>query len=80
MSIKRKDFTSKRELESGKRIDTGRNTIKMLSFDSKDTCVCFLHTLWKHEITSTANLSLITADMTLRFCIGINQLKMKLLE
>ena len=49
--MKMKDFTPKKELKDGKPIDTGRkrmnekafiqNTMKRLSFDNKDTFVCF---------------------------------------
>ena len=35
MSMKRKDFTPKKELETGKQLDTGR---KKLPFDNKGTC------------------------------------------
>ena len=50
--MKRKDFTRKKELKDGKRLDTGRkrlnekafiqNKMKRLSFDDKDTFVCFV--------------------------------------
>ena len=50
--MKRKDFTPKKELKDGKRLDTGRkkinekpfiqNTMKSLSFDNKGTFVCFV--------------------------------------
>ena len=39
MSMMRKDFTPKKELERGKRLDTGRNTMKKISFSNKITCV-----------------------------------------
>ena len=52
MNMKMKDFTPKKELKDGKRLDTGRkrmngkafiqNTMKRLSFDNKDTFVCFV--------------------------------------
>ena len=52
MNMKRKDFTPKKELKDGKRLDTGRkkineksfiqNTMKSLSFDNKGTFVCFV--------------------------------------
>ena len=42
MNMKRKDFTPKKELESRKRLDTGRNTMKKISFDDKGTFVCFV--------------------------------------
>ena len=47
MNMKRKYFTSKKELKDGKRLDTGRkrmnkNTVKRLSFDNKGTLVCFV--------------------------------------
>ena len=55
MNMKRKDFTPKKELKDGKRLDTGRkrinekpfiqNTMKRLSFDNKGTFVCLLHPL-----------------------------------
>ena len=35
MNMKRKDFTPKKELDSGKLLNTGRNTMKRLSFDNK---------------------------------------------
>ena len=41
MSMKKKDFTPKNELKSGKRLDTGMNTMKRLSFVNK-VLVCFL--------------------------------------
>ena len=47
-----KDFTRKKELKDGKRLDTGKkrmnekafiqNTMKRFSFDNKDTFVCFV--------------------------------------
>ena len=50
--MKRKDFTRKKELKDAKRLDTGRkrlnekafiqNKMKRLSFDNKDTFVCFV--------------------------------------
>ena len=50
--MKRKEFTSKKELKDGNRLDAGRekmnekafirNTMKRLSFDNKDTFVCFI--------------------------------------
>ena len=52
MNMKRKDFTPKKELKNGKRLDTGRkrmnekafiqNTMKRFSFDNKGTFVCFV--------------------------------------
>ena len=42
MNMKRKDFTSKKELESGKRLDTGRYTMEKISFDDKGTLMCFV--------------------------------------
>ena len=42
MNMKRKDFTPKKELESKKRLDTGRNSMKRISFDDKGTFVCFV--------------------------------------
>ena len=32
--MKRKDFTPKKELESGKRLDSERNTMKRITFDN----------------------------------------------
>ena len=50
--MKRKDFTPKKELKNGKRLDTGRkrmnekafiqNAMKRFSFDNKGTFVCFV--------------------------------------
>ena len=40
--MKMKDFTPKRELWSGKRLNTGTNTMKRLPFDNKGTFVCFV--------------------------------------
>ena len=40
MNTKRKDFTPTKELESGKRLDNGRNTMKRITFDNKGTFVC----------------------------------------
>ena len=57
MNMKRKDFTPKKELKDGKRLDTGRkrmnekafiqntNTMKRLSFDNKGTFCVLLHSL-----------------------------------
>ena len=52
MNMKWKEFTPKKELKHGNRLDTGRkkmnekafirNTMKRLSFDNKDTFVCFI--------------------------------------
>ena len=52
MNMKMKDFTPKKELKDGKRLDTGRkrmnekafiqNTMKRLSFNDKGTLVCFV--------------------------------------
>ena len=52
MNMKRKEFTFKKELIDGNRLDTGRkkmnkkafirNTMESLSFDSKDTFMCFI--------------------------------------
>ena len=42
MNMRRKDFTPKKELESGKRFDTGWNTMKRISFDNKGTFMCFV--------------------------------------
>ena len=42
MNMKRKDFTPKKELESGKPLDSRRNTMKKISLDNKDTFVCFI--------------------------------------
>ena len=42
MNMKRKDFTPKKELDSGKLLNTGRNTMERLSFDNKGTFVCFV--------------------------------------
>ena len=42
MNMKMKDFTPKRELWSGKRLNTGTNTMKRLPFDNKGTFVCFV--------------------------------------
>ena len=52
MNMKMKDFTPKKELKDGKRLDTGRkrmnekafiqNTMKRLSSDDKGTFVCFV--------------------------------------
>ena len=42
MNMKRKDFTSKKELVSGKRLDTGRYTMERISFDDKGTLMCFV--------------------------------------
>ena len=52
MNMKRKDFTPKKQLKDGERLDTGRkkinekpfiqNTMKSLSFDNKGTFVCFV--------------------------------------
>ena len=52
MNMKRKDFSPKKELKDGKRLDTGRkrmiekafiqNTMKRLSFNNKGTFVCFV--------------------------------------
>ena len=50
--MKRKELTPKKELKDGNQLDTGRkkmnekavirNTMKRLSFDNKDTFVCFI--------------------------------------
>ena len=50
--MKRKDFTPKKELKDGKRLDTGKkkmnekafiqNTMKSLSFDNKGTFMSFV--------------------------------------
>ena len=50
--MKRKELTPEKELKDGNRLDTGRkkmnenafirNTMKRLSFDNKDTSVCFI--------------------------------------
>ena len=52
MNINRKDFTRKKKLKDGKRLDTGQkrmnenafiqNTIKRFSFDNKAKFVCFV--------------------------------------
>ena len=41
MSTKKKDFTPKQELMSGKRLDTEMNTMKRLSFVNK-VLACFV--------------------------------------
>ena len=52
MSMKRKYFTPKNELESGKRFDTRRKKMKTILFDNKGNCVFgyipFRHTLLQH--------------------------------
>ena len=50
--MKGKELTPEKELKDGNRLDTGRkkmnenafirNTMKRLSFDNKDTSVCFI--------------------------------------
>ena len=39
MSMKRKDFTPKKESESVRRIDNERSTAKMFLLEKKGTCV-----------------------------------------
>ena len=41
MRMKRKNFTPTKELESGKQLDTGRNTMKRVSFNNKGVFVFF---------------------------------------
>ena len=41
MSMKRKDFIPKKELKSRKWFNTGRNTMKRLSFENKGICVFY---------------------------------------
>ena len=47
MSMKRKNSTPKKELESRKQLDTGKNAIKELSFDNQGTCM-FCYIPFKH--------------------------------
>ena len=41
MRMKRKNFTPTKELESGKQLDTGRNTMNRVSFNNKGVFVFF---------------------------------------